>query len=256
MGSGIPQGADSGTDAVASPAHFSSGSLRLPTTPASYSKATLAAAEVAGGRMRSGPLKCVIVTENRAVPRGGRPDDEKTLSNAERQARHRAHRLTTLVEVITRPRRPIDRRSCPQRWRDAVRELLELQATFADWLATLLEGLRVSRAAETLEAIVDLDLTKSPDLPRRRPGGPALDGAPCRSAGGRVTISADKGYDTQDFVAELRELNVTPHTALGAEHQLPTLGDRRLDHPSSRRRRQPAHHETDRGGTRLGQNYR
>lgn len=29
----------------------------------------------------------------------------------------------------------------------------------------------------------------------------------------RVTIAADKGYDTKDFVAALRDLNVTPHVA-------------------------------------------
>lgn len=30
---------------------------------------------------------------------------------------------------------------------------------------------------------------------------------------GRVTVAADKGYDTKDFVAECRNLNVTPHVA-------------------------------------------
>ncbi len=93
------------------------------------------------------------------MPKGHRPDGEKAMSNAERQARHRANRLTTPVEVITRPPRPIDRRSRPQRWRDAVKELLDLQATYADWLATLPDGLRTSRMAEALEAMVDLDLT-------------------------------------------------------------------------------------------------
>ena len=93
------------------------------------------------------------------MPRGHRPDGEKALSNAERQARHRTNRLTIPVEVITRPRRPTDRRSRPQRWRDAVKELLDLQATYADWLATLPDGLRTSRMAEALEAMVDLDLT-------------------------------------------------------------------------------------------------
>ena len=29
----------------------------------------------------------------------------------------------------------------------------------------------------------------------------------------RVTLGADKGYDTKDFVGELREMNVTPHVA-------------------------------------------
>lgn len=36
--------------------------------------------------------------------------------------------------------------------------MLDLQATYADWLATLPDGLRASRTAEALEAIVDLDL--------------------------------------------------------------------------------------------------
>jgi hypothetical protein len=63
------------------------------------------------------------------------------------------------VTGITRMRRPADRRSRPQRWQDAVNELLALQAGYAEWLATLPEGLRDSRTAAALEAIVDLDLT-------------------------------------------------------------------------------------------------
>ena len=57
------------------------------------------------------------------MPRGRKPDGEDALTNAERQARHRANRVTAPVEVITRPRRPTDRRSRPQRWRDAVKDL-------------------------------------------------------------------------------------------------------------------------------------
>jgi IS5 family transposase len=30
---------------------------------------------------------------------------------------------------------------------------------------------------------------------------------------GRITLGGDKGYDTQDFIAEMREANVTPHVA-------------------------------------------
>ena len=93
------------------------------------------------------------------MPRGCKPAGEHAFSNSERQARYRANRVTMPVEVITRPRRPTDRRSRPQRWRDAVKELLDLQATYADWLATLPDGLRGSRTAEALEAIVDFDLT-------------------------------------------------------------------------------------------------
>ncbi len=69
-------------------------------------------------------LQCVTVTEIRAMPRGREPDGEHTLSNAERQARYRARHLTQPAPVATRTRRPTDRRSRPQRWRDAVTTLL------------------------------------------------------------------------------------------------------------------------------------
>ncbi|WP_158933226.1 hypothetical protein [Acidisphaera sp. S103] len=81
------------------------------------------------------------------------------MSNAERQARYRARNLTQPVPVATRPRRPADRRSRPQRWRDAVNELLAIQATYTNWLAALPDGLRGSSIAEMLEAIVELDFT-------------------------------------------------------------------------------------------------
>jgi hypothetical protein len=76
------------------------------------------------------------------------------MSNAERQARHRTRRLTQPVVVTIRTRRPIDRRGRPKRWRDAVSELLALQAEYADWLSTLPD----SPTAQALEAIVELDL--------------------------------------------------------------------------------------------------
>jgi len=93
------------------------------------------------------------------MPRGRKPDGEHALSNAERQARHRARRVTPPAAVIARTRHPADRRSRPQRWRDAVVELLALQAEYAAWLETLPDSLRDSAMAETLEAIADLDLT-------------------------------------------------------------------------------------------------
>ncbi len=93
------------------------------------------------------------------MPRGRKPAGEQALSNAERQARHRANHPPQPVTVIVRTRRPIDRRSRPQRWRDAVNELLALQAGYADWLQALPDGLRGSTTADALEAIVELDLT-------------------------------------------------------------------------------------------------
>jgi hypothetical protein len=67
--------------------------------------------------------------------------------------------MTPPLPAVVRPRRAVDRRSRPQRWRDAVNELLAIQATYADWLAALPEGLHGSPTAEALEAIVDLGLT-------------------------------------------------------------------------------------------------
>ena len=101
------------------------------------------------------------VTEVRAMPRGRKPEGEQALSSAERQARYRARHLSQPAPVATRPRPLLraDRRSRPQRWRDAVSELLSLQAAYADWLAALPESLLGSSTVEALEAIVELDLT-------------------------------------------------------------------------------------------------
>jgi len=93
------------------------------------------------------------------MPRASKPTGEQALGNAERQARYRARHVMEPITVITRTRRPADRRSRPQRWRDAVNELLALQTGYAEWLATLPEALRDSRTATALEAIIDLDLT-------------------------------------------------------------------------------------------------
>jgi hypothetical protein len=46
------------------------------------------------------------------MPRGRKPDGEQALSNAERQARYRANRLTAPVEGATRPA-PASRSSQP-----------------------------------------------------------------------------------------------------------------------------------------------
>jgi hypothetical protein len=67
--------------------------------------------------------------------------------------------MTPPVAAMARTRRAIDRRSRPQRWRDAVSELLALQVAYADWLTALPESLRASSTAAALEAIVDLHLT-------------------------------------------------------------------------------------------------
>jgi hypothetical protein len=61
------------------------------------------------------------------MPKGRQPGGEMPLSNAERQARFRARRKDQQPAGIVHTRRRVDRRSRPQRWRDAVSELLALQ---------------------------------------------------------------------------------------------------------------------------------
>jgi hypothetical protein len=60
--------------------------------------------------------------------------------------------------MLIRRRKAAERRSRPERWRDAIAELLALQADYAAWLEALPEALRGTATAEALQAIVDLDL--------------------------------------------------------------------------------------------------
>ena len=87
------------------------------------------------------------------------------LSNAQRQRRYRERRRDGAPPI--RYRRPRDRRSRPQRWRDAVETLMALQAEYQDWLDALPEGLEDSSAAERLREICELDLESlDVELPR------------------------------------------------------------------------------------------
>ena len=82
------------------------------------------------------------------------------MTSAERQARYRAaHAADTAATVKVRYRKPADRRSRPQRWRDAVAELLELQADYQQWLDALPESLADTPTADALRAVCDLDLS-------------------------------------------------------------------------------------------------
>ncbi len=92
------------------------------------------------------------------MPENDEAASQGTLSNAERQARYRARRLAAEGTPVIRIRRPVDRRSRPQRWRDAVAELLALQAEYAAWLDALPTSLHDSAIAEALQAVADLDL--------------------------------------------------------------------------------------------------
>ncbi len=91
------------------------------------------------------------------MKRGPKPIGERTMRPAERQARYRATHADGAPKV--RYRKPADRRSRPQRWRDAVAELVELQGDYQAWLDALPPSLADSVTAEALRAICDLDLS-------------------------------------------------------------------------------------------------
>ncbi len=47
----------------------------------------------------------------------------------------------------------------------------------------------------------------------------------------KVTLGGDKGFDTGDFVAELREINVTPHVAQNTNGRRSAIDGRTTRHP-------------------------
>jgi len=102
----------------------------------------------------------------KAVKPGPKPLLGTTMTHAERQARYRASHAEGAPKL--RYRKPVDRRSRPQRWHDAVAELLELQGDYQTWLDALPENLRDSATADALHAVCELDLSElvGAELPR------------------------------------------------------------------------------------------
>lgn len=47
----------------------------------------------------------------------------------------------------------------------------------------------------------------------------------------KVTVGADKAYDTKDFVAETRNMNATPHVAQNDKHRRSAIDGRTTRHP-------------------------
>ena len=87
------------------------------------------------------------------------------LSHADRQRRYRERRKAQ--QPLVHYRRPRDRRSRPQRWRDAVETLRELQEEYQEWLDNLPESLQSTALAEKLDEVCSLDLDQlDVDLPR------------------------------------------------------------------------------------------
>jgi hypothetical protein len=80
------------------------------------------------------------------------------MTHAERQARYRAKQAAGAPTY--RYRKPVDRRSRLQRWRDVVAELQDPQDEYQTWLKALPQNMADSAIAEALRAICDLDLSE------------------------------------------------------------------------------------------------
>jgi IS5 family transposase len=59
----------------------------------------------------------------------------------------------------------------------------------------------------------------------------ALEMAADRPGNHRITLGADKAYDVAEFVADLRELNVTPHVAQNTTNRRSAIPGRTTRHP-------------------------
>ena len=80
------------------------------------------------------------------------------MTPAEKQRRYRER-----IRAGQRParwRKPQDRRSAPQRWRDAVAELLDLQARWTEIHDELPEGMAGSEYGQRLAEVASLDLSE------------------------------------------------------------------------------------------------
>ena len=80
------------------------------------------------------------------------------MTHAERQARYRAKQAASAPTF--RCRKPLDRRSRLQRWRDVVAELQDLQDEYQAWLDALPQNMADSATAEALRTICDLVLSE------------------------------------------------------------------------------------------------
>jgi hypothetical protein len=100
-------------------------------------------------------LRYVTFYRANQMARGRKPRGDQPLTGAERQALYRAGHAG---REIVRYRRPADRRSRPQRWHDAVAELVALQTEYRAWFEALPEATRDSATGEALQTILDFDL--------------------------------------------------------------------------------------------------
>ena len=77
--------------------------------------------------------------------------------------------------------------------------------------------------------IVDAELTEATGYAERDTALEMLRRLPPRKR--RRTVAGDKGYDTVQFVADVRELGITPHVAPNTTRQRSTIDGRTTRHP-------------------------
>lgn len=77
--------------------------------------------------------------------------------------------------------------------------------------------------------IVDIELTQATGRAEREAALSMLDRLP-RKKHRRITLGADKGYDTQEFVGELRRRKVTPHVAQNQSGRRSAIDGRTTSH--------------------------
>ena len=75
--------------------------------------------------------------------------------------------------------------------------------------------------------VVDTRLTTATGTAEREA---ALEMLGHKPASRRVTLGADRGYDTRSFVADAREINVTPHVAQNDTHRRSAIDGRTTQH--------------------------
>jgi transposase len=75
--------------------------------------------------------------------------------------------------------------------------------------------------------VVDVEVTAATGTAEREAALTMLEGIPGQE---RVTVAADKAYDTKDFVARARELNITPHVAQNNKRRRSNIDGRTTRH--------------------------
>ncbi len=76
--------------------------------------------------------------------------------------------------------------------------------------------------------VVDVRLTAATGTAEREAAAAMVEAVPGRH---RITVGADRAYDTRDFVARLRELGAAPHVAQNITNRRSAIDRRTTRHP-------------------------